>query len=173
MPRQGQDKLSLGAGDKTQGGSTSSPHSPHPPAPSHSWWPTQPRDPRAKLENQALPSSSLSQLQHQITSLAATLQPPNSAQIPGRQWVLPTGFLPIRKARAAAHFCFSRSLFGITSSGVHMSCSHNNSNSRSWTRIQLRHKPLIPFPCRHTPDCHDQPGLMPLTGSTNGIPKTS
>lgn len=82
MPRQGQDKLCLGAGDKTQGGSASSPHSPHLSAPSHSWWPTQPRDPSAKLENQVLPSSSLSQLQHQITSLAATLQPPHFSPNP-------------------------------------------------------------------------------------------
>lgn len=106
MPRQGQDKLCLGVGDKTQGGSASSPHSPHPSAPSHSWWPTQPRDPSAKLENQVLPSSSLSQLQHQITSLAATLQPPSSAQIPGRQRGTPHWFPPHQEGSRSCSLLF-------------------------------------------------------------------
>lgn len=48
----------------------------------------------------------------------------------------------------STHFCFSRSLFGITSSGVHVSCSQRN-NIRSWTRIWPGHRPLICIPSGH------------------------
>lgn len=59
----------------------------------------------------------------------------------------------------STHFCFSRSLFGITSSGVHVSC-HQNNNIRSWTKICPGHRSLVCIPSGHciTLVSHHPPG---------------